>query len=268
MKVTGSLVLACAVVAAPLWAGEEPPGTDPGAPATAVARPAPVPPAGDPPASAIPPEATAPEAPPSAATPAEATPAEATPAEATPATVPPTGAVPSPAAPSPVEVAPDPTLPARTDVTIDRRNQVVAGIGFGGPLGGTFRLDLLHGLGADVREEKEHVTATCALPIQYCGGGFVLGAEAGSGGGKLSLGVGANARAQSDDFHGTVGVGLKASLARTWGSPVGTEPGLTYLGPEFDLYVLRFGVTLGVLWRVSGSGGSSALFTWGLGIRL
>ena len=106
------------------------------------------------------------------------------------------------------------------------------------------------------------------MPIPHCAGGFVLDAEAGSGGGKLSLGVGANARVQSDDFHGTVGVGLKASLARTWGSPVGTEPGLTYLGPELDLYVLRFGVALGVLWRVSGSGGSSALFTWGVGIRL
>ncbi len=228
MRLTGLLVFTCAMVAAPLRAGQEPPA---------------------------------------AATPAEATPAEVTPAEAPPATVPP-ATTPAASSSSPAGVAPNPALPARTDVTIDRRNQFTAGVGFGGPLGATFRLDLLHGLGADVREEKERVTATCALPIPYCGGGFLLGAEAGSGGGKLSLGVGANARVQSDDFHGTVGVGLKASLARTWGSPVGTEPGLTYLGPELDLYVLRFGVGVGVLWRVSGSGGSSALFTWGVGIRL
>lgn len=168
----------------------------------------------------------------------------------------------------PADVEPDRSLPARTDVTIDRRNQVAAAVGFGGPLGATLRLDLLHGLGADVREEKEHVKAVCALPIPHCGGGFLLGVEAGSGGGKLSLGVGANARVESEDFKGTVGVGLRASLARTWGSPVGTETGLTYLGPELDLSILRFTTALGVLWRVSGQGGSSALFTWGVGIRL
>lgn len=238
MRVRGSFVLACAVLAQPLWAGQDPPASTPAA----------VAPAGP----TVPAEPTAP--------------AEATPAEATPAPAAPPVAL-APAAP-PVDVAPDPTLPARAEVTIDRRNQFTAGIGFGGPLGATLRVDLLHGLGADVSEEKERVKAVCALPIQYCGGGFVLGAEAGSGGGKLSLGVGANARVQSDDFHGTVGVGLKASLARTWGAPLGTEPGLTYLGPELDLYVLRFGVGLGVLWRISGSGGSSALFTWGVGFRL
>jgi len=177
-------------------------------------------------------------------------------------------AAPAPATEAPADVAPNPALPAKTDITIDRRNQVVAGLGFGGPLGATFRVDLLHGLGADVREEKERVKAVCALPIPHCGGGFLLGAEAGSGGGKLSLGVGANARVDSEDFKGTVGVDLKLSVARTWGSPIGTEPGLTYLGPELDLSVLRFGVGLGVLWRIAGDGGSSVLFTWGLGIRL
>jgi hypothetical protein len=244
MRLTGSLVFACAVLASPVGAGQAPPAADPAAPAQA-------------------PAATSSAASPEAATPAVATAPESAP----PAATAPAAATPSSATP-PADVVPDRTLPAKTDITIDRRSQVVAGIGFGGPLGGTFRLDLLHGLGADVREEKEHVTATCALPIPYCAGGFVLGAEAGSGGGKLSLGVGANARVQSEDFHGTVGVGLKASLARTWGNPIGTEPGLTYLGPELDLYVLRFGVGLGVLWRVSGSGGSSALFTWGVGVRL
>jgi hypothetical protein len=167
-----------------------------------------------------------------------------------------------------VSPAPDPRLPARTDVTIDRKDQVVAGIGFGGPTGAVLRLDLLHGLGADVREEKERVKAVCAVPLPHCGHGFLLGAEAGSGGGKLSLGVGANARVDSEDFRGTVGVALQLSLARTWGSPIGTDERLTYLGPELDLYVLRFGLTLGTLWRVSGTGGASFLVSWGFGIRL
>jgi hypothetical protein len=157
---------------------------------------------------------------------------------------------------------------AETEVTIDRRNAVVAGVRFGGPIGASLRLSLLHGLGAKVREKDEKVDAVCAVPIPHCAGGFLLEGEAGSGGGKLSLGVGANAEVQSEDFHGTVGAGFKLSLAQTWGNPLGTEPGLTYLGPELDLYVLRVGVNLGVLFRVAGDGGSSALFSWGLGLRL
>jgi len=171
---------------------------------------------------------------------------------------------------STVSSAPKPPggLPAEAEVTIDRRNAVVAGVRFGGPTGASLRLSLLHGLGAKVREKDEKVDAVCAVPIPHCAGGFLLDAEAGSGGGKLSLGVGANAKVQSEDFRGTVGAGFKLSLAQTWGNPVGTDPGLTYLGPELDLYVLRVGVNVGVLFRVAGDGGSSALFSWGLGLRL
>lgn len=158
--------------------------------------------------------------------------------------------------------------PAEAEVTIDRRNAVVAGVRFGGPIGASMRLSLLHGLGAKVREKDEKVDAVCAVPIPHCAGGFLLDAEAGTGGGKLSLGVGANAKVQSEDFRGTVGAGLKLSVAQTWGNPIGTDPGLTYLGPELDLYVLRVGVNVGVLFRVAGDGGSSTLFSWGLGLRL
>jgi len=158
--------------------------------------------------------------------------------------------------------------PAPTEVTLDKRNAFAAGVRFGGPLGGSLRLSLLHGLGAKVRDEDQKVDAVCAVPIPHCAGGFLLDAEAGSGGGKLSLGVGANARVQDEDFRGTVGAGLKLSLARTWGNPVGTDPGLTYLGPELDLFVLRVGVNVGVLFRVAGDGGGTTLFTWGLGLRL
>ena len=163
---------------------------------------------------------------------------------------------------------PDPTLPAETEMTLDKGTQVAAGIGFGGPIGGAASLRILHGLGADVRDSDGRVKVLCALPIPHCAQGFLFQADAGSGGGKVSLGIGARARVDEEDFHGTVGLGLRASLVRTWGSPIGTEPGLTYLGSELDLSVIRVNLSLGVLWRVSGQGGASALFSWGIGFGI
>jgi hypothetical protein len=158
--------------------------------------------------------------------------------------------------------------PADTEITVDKDTQVVAGIGFNGPIGAAASIRILHGLGADVREENGKVRAVCALPIPHCARGFLLQADAGSGGGKLSLGVGGRVHVEEPDFRGTVGASLRASLVRTWGSPVGTEPGLTYLGPEIDVSILRVNLSLGVLWRVAGNAGSSALFSWGLGFGL
>jgi hypothetical protein len=157
---------------------------------------------------------------------------------------------------------------AETKVTVDLTTHLAPGVGFSGPLGFAGGVQFLHGLGADVREEDGRVKAMCAVPVKYCAGGFLVGVAAGQGGGKLSLGIGARARVEEDDFHGTVGVGLRAAFVRTWGSPIGTEPGLSYLGPELDLAIMRVNVTLGVLWRVAGSGGKSVLFSWGLGLIL
>jgi hypothetical protein len=162
----------------------------------------------------------------------------------------------------------EPPSPAKTDITLDKGTQVGVGVGFGGPVGAAASIRLLHGLGADVRDGEGRVKAVCAVPIPHCARGFLLQADAGSGGGKLSLGIGARARVEEEGFRGTVGVGLRASLARTWGSPIGTEPGLTYLGPELDLSVLRLNLSLGVLWRVSGTSGATALFSWGIGVGL
>jgi hypothetical protein len=171
---------------------------------------------------------------------------------------------------SSVQAAQGTTPAPETEVTLGRSNQFVAGIGFGGPLGASVSVGLLRGLGADVEEksDRERVLGVCAAPIPRCDNGFLVQAEAGSGGGKLSLGLGGRARVDTEDFKGTFGASLKASLARTWGSPTGTEPGLTYLGPELDFTVLHFGASVGVLWRVSGDGGASVLFSWGLGLRL
>jgi hypothetical protein len=173
-------------------------------------------------------------------------------------------------APPPAAEPPSPKSASKpeTEITLEKGTQVAFGIGFGGPIGAAASFRVLHGLGADVREGDDRVKAVCAVPIPHCAQGFLFQADAGSGGGKLSLGIGARARVDEEDFHGTVGVGLRAALLRTWGSPIGTEPGLTYLGPELDLSVLRFNLTLGVLWRLSGHTGASAVFGWGIGFGL
>jgi hypothetical protein len=162
----------------------------------------------------------------------------------------------------------DPRAPAKTEVNLDRSTQLAAGIGFSGPIGAGASLRLLHGLGADVKDDGTRVKAVCAVPMPHCAQGFLLQADAGSGGGKLSLGIGVRAHVEDEGFRGTAGVALRLAVARTWGNPVGTDPGLTYVGPELDLSVIRIGLTLGVLFRVSGDHGSNALFSWGLGFGL
>ena len=162
------------------------------------------------------------------------------------------------------EAAPVESEPTRVDV--DRHTQLGGRVGFEGPLGAAASLRLIRGLGADVREPDGRAKVVCAAPLARCARGFVLEAAAGSGGGRLGLGLGARVRAEDEDFHGSVGAGVKASLVRTWGHPVGTEAGLTYLGPELDLAVARLDLTLGVLWQVSGQGGAASLFSWGLGL--
>jgi hypothetical protein len=188
---------------------------------------------------------------------AVAEPAPGEPSEAPPAAV---------ATPQPVVL--DPMAPAQTEVTLDKLTRGWLGVGFSGPLGAQGTLRILHGLGADVREDDTRVKAVCAVPMPHCAQGFLLQADAGSGGGKLSLGLGAWAKIKDEDFRGTAGVALRLGLARTWGNPVGTEPGLTYLGPELDLSVIRVNLTLGVLFRVSGDRGAGTLFSWGLGFGL
>lgn len=191
-------------------------------------------------------------------------PQEAAP-EPTPAPAP--EALPAPAA-TEQPVVLDPRAPAKTEITLDRRTHVAAGLGFSGPIGAMGSLQILHGLGADIKDDGTRVKAVCAVPMPHCAQGFLLRADAGSGGGKFSLGLGAWANVDEKDFKGTAGVALRVALAHTWGNPVGEPPGLTYVGPELDLSVLRFNLTLGVLFKVGGDGGSSALFSWGVGFGL
>lgn len=157
---------------------------------------------------------------------------------------------------------------AETEVTLVPRTQLTSGLTFGGPLGFSAAVGVLRGLGADVDQDSDHVTTVCAFPTWHCRHGFLVMGEAGSGGGKLSLGLGGLAHVDSDDFHGTAGLDFKISVARTWGSPIGTDPGLTYVGPELEFSVVHVGLGFGVLRRVAGRTGSSTLFTWGVGLRL
>jgi len=163
---------------------------------------------------------------------------------------------------------PDPQFHSEVDVSLDKGTRFVAALAFGAPLGAAASLRILHGLGADVREEEGSVKAVCALPIRHCAQGFLFEAAAGSGGGELGLGIGARAHVSQEGFRGTAGASLRVSLARTWGSPIATEPGLTYLGPELELSGFHASLNLGILWRVSGEQGASTLFSWAVGIEL
>ncbi len=164
--------------------------------------------------------------------------------------------------------APLPTLPPATEVTIDRRTQLGFGMGYAEPLGAAATLTLLHGLGADVdaREQPARVEAVCAAPTPYCARGFLAEVAAGPRGGRFSLGLGGRARIDADGFRGTVGVGLKLSVARTWRAAPGDDPDHTYAGPEIDFAIKHIGLGFGLLWRVSGSFSALPLFSWGLGI--
>jgi hypothetical protein len=149
-------------------------------------------------------------------------------------------------------------LAAPAAVATAQERALIGGAGYGGPLGAAVMGELLYGLKVDVHEDEERVKGRAGLLVQL---------HAGTGGGKLSLGVGARAGVDSDDFQGSVAAGLKLSLARTWGSSLGTPSGVTYLGPELDLSAMHVGLSLGPLFRVGGAGGGAVLFSWGLGVR-
>jgi hypothetical protein len=144
------------------------------------------------------------------------------------------------------------------EITIEPKTHAFFGVGYGGPLGGAVSFELLHGLGADVREDENRVKAIAGILMQV---------QAGTDGGKFSLGLGGHAHVREEDFKGTASAGLKLSLARTWRSPEGSRE-QTYLGPELEFSVMHVALELGVLFRVDGSGGSGVLFSWGVGVRL
>jgi hypothetical protein len=144
-----------------------------------------------------------------------------------------------------------------TDVTVSPRARLGAGAGYGAPLGAAATVELMYGLVADVREGGDRVQAAA---------GPLLQVHAGADGGKLSLGVGADARVRTEDFRAPAAAAFKLSLARTWRSRGGGDA-RTYLGPEIDVSAMHVNLGLGVLARVRGGGGGRVLFSWSLGAR-
>lgn len=144
------------------------------------------------------------------------------------------------------------------EITIEPKTHVFFGVGYGGPLGGAVSLELLHGLGADIREDSDRVKAIAGALFQV---------HAGTEGGKLSLGLGAHAHVRDEDFKGTASAALKLSVLRTWSSAIESSEH-TSLGPELEFSFMHVAVDLGVLFRVSGTGGSGVMFSWGIGVRL
>src|SRR5262245_1160646 len=130
---------------------------------------------------------------------------------------------------------------------VSPRTRPAVTVGFGAPLGAAAGFELMHGLGAHIEDDGEVVKGVAGLVLQVHGG---------TGGGKLSLGAGARAHVRSEEFIGSMFAAFKLSLARTWGTPIGTTKELTYFGPELELSALHFNVGLGVLARVGGNGGN------------
>jgi hypothetical protein len=95
--------------------------------------------------------------------------------------------------------------------------------------------------------------------------GLLVQVQPGTGGGAVNVGfVPLSFRAHHTQ---AIGVALKARLLRTWGSPLATDPGLTYAGFEVGVAI---GVKLagGLLWRVSSGRGQDAIWTWSVGLGL
>jgi hypothetical protein len=97
------------------------------------------------------------------------------------------------------------------------------------------------------------------------GRGLLVQVQPGVGGGALNVGLApVSFPAQRTQ---AIGFAVKARLLRTWGSPWGTEPGVTYAGFEAGAAI---GVKLatGLLWRVSSGGGDDRIWTWSVGVGL
>lgn len=107
----------------------------------------------------------------------------------------------------------------------------------------------------------------CRLLCSFTGPFVQLGA--GSGGARMSLGFGRLWADLTD--RGTfassayMGIGVRATLLRTWSDPVGTAVGGTFLGPEMEFSVAKINISLGALRRLDGAHSGDWTFSWSLG---
>jgi hypothetical protein len=95
------------------------------------------------------------------------------------------------------------------------------------------------------------------------GRGLVFQVQPGLAGGSVNLGW----MPLSFAAQGTqaLGVGLKARLLRTWGSPWGADADRTYAGVEAAA-VIGVKASVGVMWKLGSDAGRKTIVTWGLGI--
>ena len=95
--------------------------------------------------------------------------------------------------------------------------------------------------------------------------GNLVQAEAGVGGGQVSLGRVFFTYCYTP--FGSLGAAdVKLTLLRTWGKPLFGGAGRTYLGPELDIGMADWKISLGLLARVQGDPASGRVrFVWGLG---
>lgn len=89
--------------------------------------------------------------------------------------------------------------------------------------------------------------------------GVLIQIEPGVGGGRLSLGL-------AKGLLPMAGAGVKASILRTWGKPLFTEPNQTYAGVEMDAsFFIK--LSLGAMARLGGSESAPRLIvTGGIGL--
>ena len=152
-----------------------------------------------------------------------------------------------PAKPAP---APTPT-PTPSPRPARRVAAPTLAVGVGGPLLASASAGLI--LGSDRSAPDE-----CPSPR-----GWLVQGEAGIGGLKLGAGP---VFTYCHTAFGSLGAGsLQAAYVRTWGNPLGTEAGISYVGGELDFGLIDWRVTLGLLKRTGREAeGANLLFTWGL----
>jgi hypothetical protein len=154
---------------------------------------------------------------------------------------------PTPASP-PAAVPPKPVATGQT-----RRVGSTFAIVGGSPLG-------LSGSGALIVGRVQTGGDSCPSAT-----GTLLQAEAGVGGGKVSLGRLFFTYCYTP--FGSLGAAdVKLSLLRTWGAPLWAPADKTYLGPELDIGVADWKIALGLLVRLGEDPATKRLrFTWALG---
>ena len=106
----------------------------------------------------------------------------------------------------------------------------------------------------------DYASSSCWMCL-FDSHGPVLEFESGIGGGRVNLGyTWSNLRSESGAQ--VVGMSLKASLLRTWGTPWAAEVDRTYAGIEAQIALLA-SVRTAAMWRTSGP--HDFLLTWGVG---